>query len=58
MSVGIFSEKSSDFVQDRQPISKVSVSRLAKEAVFAMVNKKKMSPTDLIVTNLSEALIS
>jgi len=30
VSVGIFSEKSSDFVQDRQPICKVSVSRLAR----------------------------
>ena len=29
-SVRIFSEKSSDFVQDRQPISKVCVSRLAR----------------------------
>jgi len=29
-SVGIFAEKSSDFVQDRQPICKVSVSRLAR----------------------------
>ena len=28
-SVGIFAEKSSDFVQDRQPICKVCVSRLA-----------------------------
>ena len=30
VSVRIFSEKSSDFVQDRQPICKVSVSRLAR----------------------------
>src|SRR3990167_4121848 len=30
VSVRIFAEKSSDFVQDRQPISKVLVSRLAR----------------------------
>jgi len=30
VSVGIFSEKSSDFVQETQPICKVSVSRLAR----------------------------
>ena len=30
ISVGIFSEKSSDFVQETQPICKVSVSRLAR----------------------------
>ena len=32
-SVGIFAEKSSDFVQDRQPICKVSASRLARGLV-------------------------
>jgi len=30
VGVGIFAEKSSDFVQKRQPISKVCVSRLAR----------------------------
>jgi len=30
ISVGVFSEKSSDFVQETQPICKVSVSRLAR----------------------------
>jgi len=30
VSVGIFAKKSSDFVQDRQPICKVLVSRLAR----------------------------
>ena len=34
VSVRIFSEKSSDFVQDRQPICKVLVSRLARGGVY------------------------